>query len=90
VSIEADLALGVPYGNDLLQSPGVFGKWYLYVIPEGHFRILKLVWWYGAQEFAYLRESAVERCVGIGGHPFIIQEGRSMNVAISSVLTAAE
>jgi len=42
VSIEADPALSVPYGNDL-QFPGVFGKWYLYVFPEGHFRILELV-----------------------------------------------
>jgi len=29
--IEADPDLGVPYGNDL-QIPGVFGKWYLYVV----------------------------------------------------------
>jgi hypothetical protein len=43
VSIEADPALiSVPYDNDL-QFPGVFGKWYLYVFPEGHFRILELV-----------------------------------------------
>ena len=28
-------------------------------------------WWYGAQEFAYVRESTVERCVGIDGHPFM-------------------
>jgi len=33
VSIEADPALGVPYGNDL-QFPGVFGKWYLYVFSK--------------------------------------------------------
>jgi len=43
VSIKADPALGAPYGNDLLQFPGVFGKWYLYVVPEGHFCILGLV-----------------------------------------------
>ena len=42
VSIEADPALGVPYGNDL-QFPGVFGKWYLFIVPEGHFCILELV-----------------------------------------------
>jgi hypothetical protein len=42
VSIEADLALGVQYGNDL-QFPEVFGKWYLNVVPEGHIRMLKLV-----------------------------------------------
>ena len=36
MSIEADLALGVPYGNDL-KFPGVYGKWYLYVVPEGLF-----------------------------------------------------
>ena len=42
VSIEADPALGVPYGN-YLQFPGVFGKWYLYIVPEEHFRILELV-----------------------------------------------
>ena len=43
VSIKADPALlGVPYGNDL-QSQGVFGKWNLYVVPEGHFRLLELV-----------------------------------------------
>jgi hypothetical protein len=42
LSIEADPALGVPYGNDL-HFPGVFGKWYLYVVPEGHFCILELV-----------------------------------------------
>jgi hypothetical protein len=39
VSIKADPSLGVPYGNDL-QFPGVFGKSYLFVVPEGHFRIL--------------------------------------------------
>jgi hypothetical protein len=43
VSIEANPALlGVPYGNDL-QFPGVFGKWYLYIVPEGHFCVLELV-----------------------------------------------
>jgi len=42
VSIEADPSHCVPYGN-YLQFPGVFGKWYLYVVPEGHFRILQLV-----------------------------------------------
>ena len=42
LSIEADPALGVSYGNDL-EFPGVFGKWYLYVVPEGHFCILELV-----------------------------------------------
>jgi len=42
VSIEADPALSVPYGNDL-QFPGALGKWYLYVAPAGHFRILELV-----------------------------------------------
>ena len=42
VSIEADNALSVPYGNDL-QLSGVFRKWYLYVFPEGHFRTLELV-----------------------------------------------
>ena len=42
VSVEADPALGVPYGNDL-QSPGVFGEWYLYVVPAGHFCKLELV-----------------------------------------------
>jgi len=35
VSIETDPALGVPYDNDL-QFTGVFGKWYLYIVPEGH------------------------------------------------------
>ena len=42
VSVEADPAFGVLYGNDL-QFSGVFGKWYLYVVPEGHFCILELV-----------------------------------------------
>ena len=42
MSIEAEPALGVPYGNDL-ELPGVFVKWCLYVVPEGHFRILELV-----------------------------------------------
>jgi len=42
VSVEADPALSVPYGN-YLKSPEVFGKWYLYVVPEGHFCILELV-----------------------------------------------
>jgi len=42
MSIKADPALGVPYGNDL-QSPGVFGEWYFYVVPAGHFCILELV-----------------------------------------------
>ena len=59
VSIEADPALGVPYGNDL-QFPGVFGKWYLYVFPEGHLRTLELVWWDGAQEFTYVWVFAAE------------------------------
>jgi len=59
VSIEADPALSVPYGNDL-QCPGVFGKWYLYVVPEGHFRILELVYWDGAQEFTYVWVLAAE------------------------------
>jgi len=59
VSIEADPALGVPYGNDL-QFPWVFGKWYLYVVPEGHFRILELFWWVGAQKFTHV-------CMGICG-----------------------
>ena len=42
MSIEEDPALGVPYGNDI-QSPEVFGKWYLSVVPEGHFCVLDLV-----------------------------------------------
>jgi hypothetical protein len=42
MSIEADPALGVPHDNDL-QFPGVFGKWYLYVVSEWHFRVLDLV-----------------------------------------------
>ena len=42
VSIEAEPALGVPYGK-YLQFPGVFGKWYLYFVPVGNFRILGLV-----------------------------------------------
>jgi hypothetical protein len=42
VSIDADPALGVPCGNDL-QFPGVFKKWYLHVVPEGHLLILELV-----------------------------------------------
>ena len=54
MSIEADPALGVPYGNDL-QFSGVFGKWYLYVVPEGHFCILELIWWDGgAQELTHV------------------------------------
>ena len=43
VSIKADPALGVPYDGNDLQFPGVFGKWYLHIVPEGHFRILELV-----------------------------------------------
>jgi hypothetical protein len=46
VSIEADPALGVPYGNGL-HFPGVFGKWYLYVVPEGHFCALPWTWFDG-------------------------------------------
>ena len=38
MSIEADPALGVPYGNDL-QFPGVFGKGRLYIVLEGYFCI---------------------------------------------------
>ena len=59
MSIEADPALGVPYGNDL-ESLGVFGEWYLYVVPEGHFCILELVYWYGAQEFTHVWVFAAE------------------------------
>jgi hypothetical protein len=32
----------------------------------------------------------VEHCVGIGGHPFLFQEGRNIKVAVVSVLSAAE
>ena len=53
MSIEADPALGFPYGN-YLQFPGVLGMWYLYVVPEGHFRILELVLWDGAQKFTHV------------------------------------
>ena len=59
MSIEADPALGVPYGNDL-QSPGVLGNCYLYVVPEGYFRILGLVYWDGAQEFTHVWVFAAE------------------------------
>jgi len=59
VSIEADPALGVPYGN-YLHFPGVFGKWYLYVVPEGHFCILQLVYWDGAHEFTNVWVFATE------------------------------
>jgi hypothetical protein len=38
----------------------VFGKWYLYIVREGHFRILELVWWDGAQEFTYVWVFAAE------------------------------
>jgi len=74
VSIEADPALGVPYGHDL-QFPGVFGKWYLYVVPEGHFRKLELVWWDGAQEFTHVWVFAAEWCIGICGRFFYSRKG---------------
>jgi hypothetical protein len=38
----------------------VFGKWYLYVVPEGHFCILELVLWDGAQEFTNVWVFAAE------------------------------
>ena len=57
--MEAAPDLGVPYSN-YLQFPGVFGKWYLYIVREGHFRILELVWWDGAQEFTYVWVFAAE------------------------------
>ena len=47
------------HGNDL-QFPGVFAKWYFYVVPEGHFRILEVVCWDGAQEFTRARVFAAE------------------------------
>jgi hypothetical protein len=59
VSIEADPALGVPYGNDL-DFPGVFGKWYLYIVSEGHFCILELVRWDGARKFTHVWVFAAE------------------------------
>ena len=84
MSIEADPALGVPYGN-YLQIPRVFGKWYLYVVPE--------YWsWFNGMVprnlhmCGYLRQSDAYGFVVI----ILFQEGRSMNVAVSSVLTAAE
>ena len=40
MSIKADPALGVPYGNDL-QFPGVSGKWYLYVCHDESWYQLK-------------------------------------------------
>ena len=52
-------------------TPICFGEGRLYIVPEGYLCILELVWWYGAQEFAYVREPAVVRCVlGLYGHPF--------------------
>ena len=62
MSIEADPALGVPYGNDL-KFPGVFGKWYLYVVLEGHFCILQYWSWFNGMVprnlhmCGYLRQS---------------------------------
>ena len=70
-----------------MHIPSVIGKGRLYIVPEGYF-LLELVWWYGAQEFACVRESAVERCVGICGHPFI-SGGENMKVAVASVQRAA-
>jgi len=69
-SIEAISAFRIPYGNDV-HLPNVFGKGRLYIVPKGYSCILELVWWYGAQGFAYVRKSAVEQCVGITGHSFI-------------------
>ena len=58
-SIEAVPAFSIPYGNDV-QIPSVFGKGCLYISSEGYFYILFFLWWYGAQGFADVRESAVE------------------------------
>ena len=88
MNIKADPALGVPYDNDL-QFPGEFGKLYLYAVPEGHFRILELVWWDGAQRFTHVWIFVAEWYIWICGR-FLFQEGSSMSVAVSSVLKAAE
>ena len=64
------LCLSRPYGNDL-QSPEVFGKWYLYVVPEGHFRILELVCWNVPRNLYMLWVFAAEWCIGNCGHLFI-------------------
>jgi hypothetical protein len=42
VDIEANSALSVPYGSNL-QSPGLLGKWCLYVVPKGHLCELEVV-----------------------------------------------
>ena len=87
--IEADPALGVPYGN-YLQFPGVFGKWYLYVVQKGTFANWS---WFNGMVPKNLQ------CVGIcnrvmhrdlWSYLYSMKQGRSMNVAVSSVLTAAE
>jgi len=93
VSIEADPALSVPYGNDR-QFPGVFGKWYLYVVPNMLFQKGTFAYWSWSNGkvprnlhmCGYLRQSDAYGFVVI----ILFQEGRSMNVAVSSVLTAAE
>ena len=88
MSIEADPALGVPYGNDL-QFPGVFGFKVVFVCCSR--RALSHI---GVGLMGCCPE--IFTCVGICGRvmhrdlSFLFQEGRSMNVAVSSVLTAAE
>jgi len=91
VSIEADPALGVPYGNDL-QFPGVFVKWCLCIcmlFQKGTF-----AYWSWSDGMVprnlhmcgYLRQNDAYGFVVISS----FQEGRSMIVAVSSVLTVAE
>ena len=38
VGIKAVSAFSVPFGNDV-HIPSVFGKWRLYIVPEGYFCI---------------------------------------------------
>jgi hypothetical protein len=41
VGIKAVSAFSVPFGNDV-HIPSVFGKWRLYIVPEGYFCILDM------------------------------------------------
>jgi len=69
VSIKADPALGVPYGNDL-QSPGVFGTCYCMLFQKGTF-----TYWSCFDGMAprnlHKWVFAADLCIGICSHIFI-------------------
>ena len=88
MSIEADPALGVPYGNDLVIPRSVWKVVFVYCSRRAlsHIGVGFMGWCPGIYIGGYLRQNDAYGFVVI----FLFQEGRSMNVAVSSVLTAAE